>query len=179
LKKLFLLLFILLAGCTGIPDGITVVDNFALDRYLGTWYEIARIDNRFEKALDPVSASYLLVGDGSVKVVNKGYDTKKQEWKTIEGRGVFVDDKNTSKGALKVSFFGPFYASYNVIELDKEGYRWAMVCGRDRSFFWILSREPSMEPALLNELVVKAGSFGFDTAKLRYLGRQQPGVTFQ
>ncbi|NTW63507.1 MAG: lipocalin [Chlorobiaceae bacterium] len=174
MKKLFLIFFFLLAGCTGIPQGITVVEDFALDRYLGTWHEIARLDNRFEKELDPVSATYSLAPDGSVKVVNKGYDLKKQEWKTIEGHGVFLDDRNPSQGALKVSFFGPFYASYNVIDLDRAGYRWAMVCGRDKSYFWILSKDTVMAPAQLKALVAKAATLGFDTAKLRYPGRQNP-----
>jgi apolipoprotein D and lipocalin family protein len=170
MKKLFLFLALLLSGCTGVPEGITVVDDFNLDRFLGTWYEVARIDNSFEKKLEQVSAKYALADDGSVKVLNKGYDTKKNKWKTIEGRGVFIGD--THKGALKVSFFGPFYASYNVIELDKIGYRWAMVCGRDRSYFWILSREPEMDSELLKELVSHAKSFGFDTTHLRYLSTQ-------
>ncbi|TLU85894.1 MAG: lipocalin [Chlorobium sp.] len=173
MKKLLLLLLALLGGCTGIPEGLTVVDNFSLNRYLGTWYEIARLDNRFEKELDPVSATYSLADDGSVKVVNKGYDAKKQEWKSINGRGVFLDDKDTTRGALKVSFFGPFYASYNILALDKVDYRWAVVCGHNRSLFWILSKDSTMDPAQLNELVAKAASFGFDPAKLRYLGKQK------
>jgi len=175
MKKLLFLCFLLLAGCTGIPEGITVVDDFSLDRYLGTWHEIVRLDNRFEKALDPVVATYSLAPDGSVKVENKGFDLKKQEWKSVTGRGVFVDDKMTSKGALKVSFFGPFYASYNVIDLDKAGYRWAMVCGRTKSYFWILSKDSVMAPGKIGELVAKASTLGFDTTKLRYLckGRQQ------
>ena len=172
MKKLLLFLFLLLAGCTGVPQGITVVDNFSLNRYLGTWHEIVRLDNRFEKELDPVSATYSLAPDGSVKVVNKGYDRKEQKWKTIQGRGDFVDDKKTTEGALKVSFFGPFYASYNVIALDKANYRWAMVGGRSKSFFWILSRDQQMEPALLKELIAQAKSLGFDTAKLRYIKKQ-------
>ena len=174
MKKLLVLLLLFLGGCTGIPHGVTVVDNFALDRYLGTWYEVARLNNSFEKDLEPVAASYSLAEDGSVKVLNKGYDAKTQEWKTIQGRGVFLDEKQTSKGALKVSFFGPFYASYNVIALDKVGYRWAMVCGRDRSLLWILSREPVMESVKLNELVTTATSLGFETAKLRYIHTEKP-----
>ncbi|NTW11163.1 MAG: lipocalin, partial [Chlorobiaceae bacterium] len=132
-------------------------------------HEIARLDNRFEKELEPVSAIYALAPDGSVKVMNKGYDTRKKVWKNIEGRAVFADERQTGRGALKVSFFGPFYASYNVIALDKAGYSWALVCGRDKSYFWILSKTPDMDPALLQELVAKAASFGFDTAKLRYV----------
>ena len=168
-KKLLVLLILLLAGCMGIPRGVTVVDNFTLDRFLGTWYEIARIDTSFEKDLEQVSASYSLAEDGSVKVLNKGYDRKKRQLQTIEGRGVFVGD--THKGALKVSFFGPFYASYNIIALDKVGYRWAMVCGRDPAYFWILSKDPELDPQLLKELVVQAKSLGFDTEHLHYLGK--------
>jgi apolipoprotein D and lipocalin family protein len=171
MKKIFLLGFLLLAGCTGIPRGITVVDNFALDRYLGKWYEIARIDNWFERGIDQATASYTLADDGSVKVVNSGYKVKKREWKTIEGRAVFIDD--TRKGALKVSFFGPFYASYNVIALDTQNYSWAVVCGRSRSYLWILSRTPVMERELLDELVQNAGAKGFDTTKIHRVSQQQ------
>jgi apolipoprotein D and lipocalin family protein len=173
MKKLFLLFIAFLAGCTGVPQGLTVVDDFSLERYLGTWHEIARLDNRFEKELEPVSATYSLAADGSVNVLNRGYDTKKKEWKDIEGRAVFLDDRQTTKGALKVSFFGPFYASYNVIALDKAGYSWALVCGRDKSYFWILSKTPQMDPGLLRELVAKAASLGFDTAKIRYVRSHQ------
>ena len=164
MKKLFLFGFLLLSGCTGIPQGITVVDNFALDRYLGKWYEIARIDNRFEKGIDSATAVYSLSDDGSVKVVNSGYKVKQGKWKTVAGRGVFIDD--TTKGALKVSFFGPFYASYNVIALDRESYSWSVVCGQNRSYFWILSRTPVMEQKLFDELVGNAGSLGFDTTRI-------------
>ncbi len=169
IKKLFVLLILLLAGCMGIPRGVTVVDNFSLDRFLGTWYEVARIDTSFEKDLEQVSALYTLAEDGSVKVLNKGYDRKKREVQTIEGRGVFVGDPR--KGALKVSFFGPFYASYNIIALDKVGYRWAMVCGRDPAYFWILSKDSEMDPRLLKDLVVQAKSWGFDTEHLHYFGK--------
>ncbi|NTU97387.1 MAG: lipocalin [Chlorobiaceae bacterium] len=169
MKRLFLLFFVILAGCTGVPEGLTVVDGFSLDRYLGTWHEIVRLDNRFEKELEPVSATYSLSADGSVNVVNRGYDTKNKKWKNIEGRAVFNDDRHPDKGALKVSFFGPFYASYNVIALDRAGYGWAMVCGRDKSYFWILSKSPDMDPVLLGELVAKAASLGFDTTKFRYV----------
>ncbi len=169
IKKISVLVILLLAGCMGIPRGVTVVDNFVLDRFLGTWYEVARIDTSFEKDLEQVSALYTIAEDGSVKVLNKGYDRKKREVQTIEGRGVFVGD--THKGALKVSFFGPFYASYNIIALDKVGYRWAMVCGRDPAYFWILSKDPEMEPKLLKELVIRAKSLGFDTEHLHYFGK--------
>jgi len=171
MKKLLLLFIMLLSGCTGVPEGLTVVDGFRLERYLGTWYEIARLDNRFEKNLGQVSAEYSLREDGKVKVMNRGYDAEKGEWKSIEGKAVFVGD--VTEGALRVSFFGPFYASYNVVALDRENYSWAIVCGHKKSLFWILARTPEMEPALLQQLVAKADSLGFETGKLRYFGQQR------
>jgi apolipoprotein D and lipocalin family protein len=171
MKKLLSLFFILLAGCTGVPQGLTVVDDFRLERYLGAWYEIARLDNRFEKDLGQVSAEYSLRDDGSVKVMNRGFDAEKGEWSSIEGKAAFVGD--ATKGALKVSFFGPFYASYNVLALDRENYSWAIVCGHKKSLFWILARQPEMEPSLLKRLVAKADSLGFETAKLRYFGKRK------
>jgi apolipoprotein D and lipocalin family protein len=170
MKNLFLFGFLLLAGCTGIPQGITVVDKFALDRYMGKWYEVARIDNWFEKGIEQATAIYSISADGSVKVLNSGYKVKKAKWSTIEGRGVFVDD--TSKGALKVSFFGPFYSSYNVIALDRENYSWSVVCGRNRSYLWILSRTPVMEPQLYDELVRKTAVMGFDTTKIHRVSQE-------
>ena len=169
IKKLCVLLLLLLAGGMGIPRGVTVVVFFAIDGFLVTWYDVARFDYSFVKDLEQVSALYTPSEDGSLKVLNKGYDRKKREVQTIEGRGVFVGD--TRKGALKVSFFGPFYASYNIIALDKVGYRWAMVCGRDPAYFWILSKAPQMEPKLLKELVIRAKSLGFDTEHLHYFGK--------
>ncbi len=166
INKLFFLVVLLLSGCTGVPEGLAVVDDFKLDRYLGSWYEIVRIENSFEKNLGQVSAEYSLREDGSVKVMNKGFDAKKGEWKSIEGKAAFAGEP--SKGALKVSFFGPFYAGYNVVALDRENYSWAIVCGHKKSLFWILARKPEMEPVLLQKLVAKADSLGFETAKLRY-----------
>jgi apolipoprotein D and lipocalin family protein len=173
MKKLLLLLLLMLSGCNGVPEGLTVVDDFRLDRYLGTWHEIARLDNSFEKDLGQVSAEYALRDDGSVKVLNRGYDTKKGEWTSIEGKALFVGDP--SQGALKVSFFGPFYASYNVLALDHEGYRWALVSGHDRDLLWILARSPVMEPALLEELRTKAAGMGFDASRIRKVS--QTGVS--
>ncbi|MBN1279667.1 MAG: lipocalin family protein [Chlorobium sp.] len=167
MKKLLLLLLLMLSGCNGVPEGLTVVDDFRLDRYLGTWHEIARLDNSFEKDLGQVSAEYALRDDGSVKVLNRGYDTKKGEWTSIEGKALFVGDP--SQGALKVSFFGPFYTSYNIVALDRENYSWAIVCGYKKSLFWILARQSEMDSVLLKQLVMKADSLGFETAKLRYL----------
>jgi lipocalin len=102
---LFLALF--LASCaTTPPDGIHPVTSFEIDRYLGRWYEIARLDHSFERGMSDVNATYLLQDDGSVKVINRGYDTQRQAWKEAIGRALFIGDSHTA--SLKVSFFGPF-----------------------------------------------------------------------
>ena len=164
LKKLFLFVPLLLIGCIKVPEGATVVERFELERYLGTWYEIARIENSFEKNFTSVTATYALDQDGSVDVLNRGYDAEEGRWKESRGKAKFVDDP--SEGALKVSFFGPFYSSYNIIGLDRKGYEWAVVCGYKKSLFWILGRKPEMEPELFNALVEKAESMGFDAGNL-------------
>ncbi|WP_082888473.1 lipocalin family protein [Marinobacter sp. LQ44] len=111
-------LLLLLTGCTGLPKGIEPVTGFDQDRYLGTWYEIARLDHSFERSLSQVTADYTLNDDGSIKVINRGYNAEKGEWKEAQGRAKFVGDSEV--GHLKVSFFGPFYASYVVFELDDD-----------------------------------------------------------
>jgi apolipoprotein D and lipocalin family protein len=167
MKKLFVVPALFLAGCVGLPEGIEPVENFKLDRYLGTWYEIARLDHRFERGLSRITAEYSLREDGGVRVLNRGYSAKDQEWKEAEGKAWFVEGPD--KGYLKVSFFGPFYGSYVVFELDHEHYRYALVSGPDRSYLWILSRTPEMKPDVKDELIVKAAALGFDTGKLIYV----------
>jgi len=158
-----------LAGCaTGLPEGAVAVDGFELGRYLGKWHEIARLDHKFERGLTQVSAEYSMRPDGGVKVLNRGYNPAKKEWKEAEGRAYFIGD--SSVGRLKVSFFGPFYGGYNIIELDKENYSYSLVCGPDRSYLWILARTPALDAAVLEKLKAKAAALGFDTAKLIYPG---------
>jgi len=154
----------MLAGCVGIPEGVRAVRDFDLQRYLGTWYEIARLDHPFERGLSRVTAEYSLREDGGVKVVNRGYDAAENEWKQADGKAYFVESPDI--GRLKVSFFGPFYASYNVIALDKEGYRWAMVSGPDTDYLWILAREPNLDPEVRQQLVAQAREAGFPTDAL-------------
>jgi len=152
------------AACTGVPDGLEPVAGFQLDRYLGTWYEIARLDHRFERGLSNVTASYTLRDDGGVSVINRGYDAADAEWQQADGKAYFVGDE--SVGHLKVSFFGPFYGAYNIIELDKAGYRYAMIAGPNRSYLWILSRTPTMDAAVLDRLIERARELGFATDEL-------------
>lgn len=161
------------AGCgTGPPDGLEPVSDFDLDRYLGAWYEIVRLDHGFERGLTNVTAEYALREDGGVSVLNRGYDPSKRKWKEARGRAKLAGDP--SIGSLKVSFFGPFYGGYHIIALDETEYRWAMVAGPNRSYLWILAREPSLEAAVLEDLVDTARGWGFETDRLVYVDQAPP-----
>ena len=127
-----------LAGCTGVPEGIRPVQNLEVDRYLGTWYEIARLDHSFEEGLSRVSAEYELKEDGSIVVINRGYDASEGQWSEAEGHAVSVGDRRS--GHLKVSFFGPFYSSYVVFELGRPGYDYAYITGYNRDYLWLNKR---------------------------------------
>ena len=157
---------VLMTACTYQPDGVQPVRGFDVSRYMGTWYEVARLPNRFEKGLEQVTATYALQDDGSVRVVNRGYDIARREWRDIAGRARFVGEADVA--ALKVSFFGPFYGGYNVIDLDPQ-YRYALVVGPDRSYLWILSREPNLPTEVMERLKRKAAELGFDTRLLVYV----------
>lgn len=157
--RLLLIAVLALAGCSGKPNAIKPVMEFQADKYLGTWYEIARIDNRFEKGLSRVTADYSLRDDGGIKVVNRGFSVADGTWKESAGKARFVDGKD--KGHLKVSFFGPFYGAYIVFELDQPGYQYALVSGPDTSYFWLLSRTPNMDPVLRERLLDIAVANGF------------------
>ena len=153
-----------LGACsTAPPQGVTAVSPFDLPRYLGPWFEIARLDHRFERGLSRVSATYSLNADGSVNVLNRGYSAEKSAWNEAEGKALFTGDPNT--GSLKVSFFGPFYGGYHVIALDP-GYRWAMVIGPDPSYLWILARDKSISVDVRERLVAQAARAGVDTKRL-------------
>ncbi len=153
-----------MASCTRLPEGITPVQAFELKHYLGEWHEVARLDHRFERGLTQVTAIYSMRDDGSVKVLNRGWDATTTRWKEAEGRAVFIG--SSSEGRLKVSFFGPFYGAYTIIALDPD--RYSMVCGPDRSFFWILAREPKLDSKTMELLLKQAGKLGFATDKLLY-----------
>ena len=162
MKRVTILLFLLgLAGCTSVPEGVTPVTGFESERYLGTWYEIARFDHSFEVGLSRVTATYSKREDGGIRVLNKGYDAATGEWDEAEGKAYFVSDETT--GHLKVSFFGPFYASYVIAELDKDNYQYSLVTGPDRSYLWILARQPTLSQDVLDELLRKAKSLGYAT----------------
>ncbi|WP_418297025.1 lipocalin family protein [Microbulbifer sp. SA54] len=144
------------------------MDNFALNRYLGTWYEIARLDHSFERGLTNVTAEYSLRDDGGVRVVNRGYSKEKGAWESAEGKAYFVGDPTIAH--LKVSFFGPFYGSYIVFDLDKE-YRYAMVAGPSRSYLWLLARKPEVDAQTRQAFLARAAELGFDTSRILFVSQ--------
>ncbi|MFZ1547454.1 MAG: lipocalin family protein [Candidatus Nitrotoga sp.] len=164
MKKLFIPLILLLTGCVGIPENVKPVENFKLERYLGKWYEIARLDHSFERGLSQVTADYSLRDDGGLKVINRGYSANENKWKEAEGKAYFV--RGADQGYLKVSFFGPFYGSYIVFELDHKNYQYSLVSGPDKSYLWILARKPQIDANVKNVLIAKAAALGFDMSKL-------------
>lgn len=163
--------FMLAACSTAPPTGLRPVSSFDINRYLGLWYEIARLDHSFERGMTDVNATYLLQGDGSVKVINRGYDTRRQAWKEAIGRARFIGDKHTA--ALKVSFFGPFYGGYHVIALDQQNYRWALVAGADRDYLWILARDRTLPADIREQLLSQAREHGFATDKLIWVDQKR------
>jgi len=167
LKFLVLSWPLILAGCVGMPEGVEPVNNFSLDRYLGQWYEVARLDHSFERGLSEVTAQYSMRSDGGVRVVNRGYSAENGAWEEAEGKAYFVQEPNL--GYLKVSFFGPFYGSYIVFELDHEGYEYSLVSGPDKSYLWLLSRTPTINAQTQAMLLEKAREIGFDTSQLIFV----------
>lgn len=159
-------------GCTGAPEGVSPITGFELQRYLGTWYEIARLDHSFERGLTRVTANYSMRPDGGVRVINRGFDAASGEWDEAIGKAYFVG--NSDVGQLKVSFFGPFYGGYNIIELDKEAYQFSLVAGPDRDYLWLLSRTPQMDPASVERLVAIAADLGFPTDDLIFVDQLPP-----
>lgn len=155
---------LLLNSCSvGIPDGATAVKNFDSDKYLGKWYEIARFDYKFERNMDNVTANYSLNSDGSIKVQNQGYNYVKKEWKESIGEARFVNDK--SEARLKVSFFKPIWAGYNVIDID-DNYQNALVVGNSTKYIWILSKDKKMPESIKERFLAKAQKLGYDTNAL-------------
>jgi len=153
-----------LVGCTGVPNGVEPVSDFEVERYLGQWYEIARYDHSFEEGLTNVTARYSLRDDGGISVVNKGFNPEQEKWDEALGKAYFVSSPDI--GHLKVSFFGPFYASYVVMALDKEAYGYALVTGPDRDYLWILAREKTLPEETLAMLVTRAEALGYEKDKL-------------
>ena len=162
----------LLFGCSGVPEGLRPVAGFDAGRYLGQWYEIARLDHSFERGLANVTADYRGLRDGRIEVINRGFDPARGEWRVAKGVARFRGAADI--GSLEVSFFGPFYAGYNVLILDPQ-YRYALVSGPDRGYLWILAREQQLDAATRDTLVARAKDWGFSTDKLIYVDHRPRG----
>lgn len=151
------------SSCVSIPKGAKAVSPFQKDKYLGTWYEIARFDFRFEKGLDHVTATYSVIDNETIRVDNKGFDVKNKKWKESIGKAKLIGDGG--EGRLKVSFFGPFYAGYNVIAIDPD-YKYALVAGNNLKYLWLLSREKAMPLKIKERYLNNARALGYDTSSL-------------
>ena len=161
-----LLSVLTLSACaTRVPQGVLPVD-FDVDRYAGRWYEVARIDHFFEKGLVRTSAEYSRNADGTLTVVNRGFDPAREKWKQSVGKARFVGAP--TQAALKVSFFGPFYGGYNVVALDPQ-YQWAMVVGSSLDYFWILSRTPTLAQDVKDRLMAQARALGVDEQQVLWV----------
>ncbi len=162
LATLITVVFMIFSSCRTVPEGATVYKPFDKSRYLGKWYEIARFDFRFERNLNNTTAEYSLNSDGSIKVVNRGFNYILKEWKEAVGKAKFTGDPTEAK--LKVSFFGPFYAPYNVIALDDQ-YQYSLVAGKNLKYLWILSREKTIPDDIKQRYLKIANEIGYDTSK--------------
>lgn len=158
------LLTALITSCTGIPKNVEPVSGFDLERYLGKWYEIARMDHSFERGLSRVTAEYSMREDGGVRVLNKGYSKAEDEWSDAEGKAYFVGE--TTTGHLKVSFFGPFYASYVIAMLDQNNYQYAFITGPDTDYLWLLARTPEVNESIRQSFIDFAQAKGFASEEL-------------
>ena len=165
--RLFVCFVLIVFSCTQTNSQMidkTTVKELDLNRYLGTWYEIARFPHSFEKDLVGVTATYSLRPDGKIEVLNQGYKhSLNGEKSSIVGKAKIPDI--LQPGKLKVSFFWFFYADYYVFELD-ENYQYAMIGSKSPGYFWILSRTPQMDLPTYNRLLEKARKRGYNLDKL-------------
>ena len=168
-KIALLLSSLLLASCLGRPDGVSPVEQLDTQRYLGTWYEVARLDHSFERGLSNVTADYSMREDGGLRVINRGYSTEEGDWQQAEGRAYTVEEDQP--GHLKVSFFGPFFGSYVVFELDPD-YQYAFVAGNTTNYLWLLARTPSVSDALKTHFLQRAEMLGFEVEDLIFVDQE-------
>jgi apolipoprotein D and lipocalin family protein len=161
---------VIMNSCVSIPKNVSAVKSFRVEKYLGKWYEIARMDFRFERNLGNVTAQYSLNDDGSIRVCNTGYDINTNERKQAIGKAKFRGDNEMAM--LKVSFFGPFYSGYNVIAIDDD-YKYALVAGKSLRYLWLLSREAYMPDDVRNSYLKIATDLGFDTKALLWTKQEK------
>lgn len=167
MKSFGLLIILFLSGCATVPEGLVPVTGFDVERYMGKWYEIERLDTPYERGLSNVSAEYRLLPDGKIEVDNRGFNSRRNSWSEVAGRAWF-EGRNKDTGSLKISFGSPLNGTYNILLLDTQ-YRYAMVAGTDRDGLWILSREPQLDKAIVDSLIAKAKEWGFPTTNLIFV----------
>lgn len=158
---------IFLSSCVGMPEGVRPVEEFDVNRFLGEWYEIARLDHSFERGLQNVTAEYSLREDGGIRVINSGYSIRNNGTESVEGKAYFANEPD--EGYLRVSFFGPFYGSYVIFELDKEEYQYAFITSYSKSYLWLLSRTPAVSKELVDRFVNRALELGYNTDDLIFV----------
>ena len=169
---LIMAIMLTMASCQAIPKGAQPIPSFKVEKYLGTWYEVARLDFKFEENLTNTTATYSLISDSKIKVLNEGFDTLKNKWTEASGKAKFRD--KTDEAALKVSFFGPFYAGYNVIAI-KGDYEYALVAGSNTEFLWILARQPSIPDDIKLQFLNIAEDIGYNTSQLIWVAHDKIG----
>ena len=155
------------SGCLGTPDNVSPITDFELDGYLGTWHEIARLNHRFERNLEQVTATYSRREDGGVSVLNRGWNRVSEEWKEAQGRAYLIGEPNV--GHLKVSFFGPFFASYVIFEKDSDSKEYAFISGPNHDYLWLLSRTPNISSGTADRFLDRATRLGFPVEELIWL----------
>jgi len=171
-QRIWYITLLFLTGCTGRPDGVEPVTSFDINRYTGVWYEIMRLDHSFERGLTNVTATYELRNDGTVGVLNRGFDREECLWDEAEGTARFQGDKTVA--SLSVTFFWPFSGGYHVFELDQDNYAYAVVAGPSHSYLWILARRPDLPVETRNQLVSKARDRGFPVTELILVDQSNP-----
>lgn len=177
-KILSLIIVVLLAislgylmfGKLGMPEGLSAVTPFDLRKLEGDWHEIARLDHGFEKGLSHVVNHYEMGADGDFKLEVRAFDQRHGRWQSSYGKGALIGEP--SIGRLKVSYFGPFYGSFNIIALDEANYTWMMATGPSRHYLWILAREKRLDDKVMQDLIRKAVGMGFKLEKLVYVDQK-------
>ncbi|MBT1445847.1 lipocalin family protein [Shewanella sp. JM162201] len=162
----------LLGGCASAPP-MPVINGFELKHYLGTWHEVARMENRFERGLTKVTAEYR-DDAGSIKVINRGFSAEDNRWKEAIGKARFAS--NPDEGRLEVSFFGPFYGDYQILAATRDAdgrYRTALVAGDSLEYLWLLSREPNLSADEEAKFTSMIKSLGVEPQSLVWLSKPQ------
>jgi len=155
------------SGCTKAPPGVEPITGFETDRYLGQWYEIARLDHSFERGLSNVTATYVARDDGKIDVANRGFDQETCSWDEADGSARFLGARDV--GSLAVTFFWPFAGGYHIVELDRDEYQYALVSGPSRDYLWILARNPNLPDDTEAMLIDRATALGFPTEELIFV----------